>query len=414
MDLTKEARLTKAIAQFPNLAIAALATLLFALCKHGAHFSMLADDFVYAAQVVSNQFHLGSFAFFPRRPLSTLLSYFLYASRAPEFSQVQFYIAFFANAFALSTIVSYLRKPTAPTHFAIITVFCLYPSFHEVLFMNLTLSWALGAVYWALSLRTHNRFLQILGVACTAMSLETYIVPMLALPFLRGEKREIRSRTVTTLTGLAIYFVIKSTFGFFFEDISYALSFDPALIWEQIQNVFQFTWLIHFYKTYWFASALQLIAFALIAHQGRCNRALLALPFLTTLPMWLVAYYAPRSVHGSVLLNLALFASAALTLTSEKLQRTIIVLLLISYGSQLVVIANIKENNSHALKAHEIAIVERLKSCPSPCKIPLSDINTGFRGDWIMPELAYQAFIEWVARSHGFTQTLRVNQDARQ
>lgn len=417
MDLTKEARITKAIARAPNLTIAAFATLLFALFKHGAHFSMIADDFIYAAQAASNRLHLTSFDFFPRRPLSTLLSYFLYASHAPESSQIQFYIAFFTHAFALSAIISYLRKPTSLIHFAIVTVFCLYPSFHEVLFMNLTLSWSLGALYWALSLRTHSKVLQAFGTACAAASLETYIAPMLALPFLQSDKQErrsrSRSRSITTLAGLAIYFAVKSAFGLFFAHTSYALSFDPARIWDQVQNIFQFTWLIHFYKTYWFASALQLIAFALIAAYSRLNRALLIVPFLTTLPMWLVAYYAPRSVHGSVLLNLALLASFALSLSSRKVQHTVVALLLISYGSQLVAIAKIKENNSRALKAHELAIVERLKSCPSPCGIPLSDINTGFHGDWIMPELAYEPFIEWVARSHGFTQTLKVSQDSQ-
>jgi hypothetical protein len=222
----------------------------------------------------------------------------------------------------------------------------------------------------------------------------------------------MKSRTLLTLVGIAIYFVIKTLLGFYFPHLPYALVFDPARIWDQVQNVFQFTWLIHFYKTYWFESVLQLIAFGLITIYARSNRLILLAPFLTTIPMWLLAYYAPRSVHGSVFLNLTIFSAFALELR-PKMQWAVIALLFVAYGTQLVLIANIKQNNSAALSKHVDTIVARLRTCPSPCTIPLENINSGLKGDWVMPELAYQPFIEWVARSHGFTQTLVVGQEAQ-
>ncbi len=428
-----------AIQRSPSLFAAVLATVVFAIIKGNSHFSLLGDDFIYQSKQLFGALSLDDFNFFARRPVSTLITYFLFLNRVPETFQVQFLVAFFLEAYAFTFIVEFLYPPVFKrlglSQILLLSIFMLYPCFHEVLFMNLTLAWSLGALFWALSLNQKNLFLQSVFVCLAAASLETYILPMALLPLVRflinrwsglpadeSEHHFFKKRAASWALGVFAFLIVRTFLLRLFPDYGYAIDLNLGQIFAQAINSFKFLWTIHFYKTYWFSTVLQLMAFTWIGmstYRARKTSTtsfliLVCLPFLTTIPMWLVAYYAPRSVHASVLMNLAVLASLgliALQKLNGKKQALLLALLFLGYSSQIAVISKIKARNSAAIEKNKASVTEILKACPSICAVDLSVINSGYKSDWVLPSTSYQAFVDVIAAQAHYSGSIILTDD---
>ena len=62
---------------------------------------------------------------------------------------------------------------------------CLYPSLHEVLFIDLCMSWGLGTVFMMLNLRSESFLAKAVFAFLSFACLDSYVFPLLLFPLLQ-------------------------------------------------------------------------------------------------------------------------------------------------------------------------------------------------------------------------------------
>jgi hypothetical protein len=420
------------------------------------NFPLMADDYIYAVQSFSPNFSLTNFPYLlVKRPLSSILDFIIFKIEKTHFSNGFFYLAFFLHSLGLMGIVKWLSDrmnpglkaqvnsqkagvPLESNLFAI--VLCLYPCFHEVLFLKMDLPYALGTLFLSGMLYSTRSWAKIIFQFLAFSSLETYVVPALLLPFIpnfyrfliHGRQRQtlqLKELTLkeTTLkepaltrkhllvwgVALMLYLGVQVILSLAVAHLPYSVSFSWIHLLDKAKQHLSLLWTIHFYKEYWVATVFEWAgitgALLLFPGNGKVRRALLILllfiPFAASTPALLLKYYAPRSIHGAAVLKLALVGCIIMGITrvSKKPLHKFAILLLLScaYVSQSMVVFSVKAKNSQVLALKEKEWVQKMNTCSAPCTLSGGNLGLGLGKDWVLPPFSYPAFLEWVQLRNG-------------
>ncbi len=418
--------------------LATLATIIFILITWRVNFPLIADDYGFALQGLSPDFNLRSFGpLLIHRPIASIVNFFIFKHRLYDHSKVLMTTFFFLHAFGFLGIANWLTanlsakssisKPVTKNLVSwqvCLIILCLYPSFHEVLYMTLNLPYSLGTFFLSGMLWSSQYWLRILFMILAFCSLETYVLPMLIIPLtpiliniskLKNFDDRVKLSIHVILWSIAflIYFGIRWALEPAGDPWIHGLQFSLGNFLEHLKVYTNLLWTLHFYKEYWIFTLLEWIAFAITGIYlvttkeigKRETLILLFLPSVASFHAFLMDYYAPRAIHGAVVFKLAiigyllyLFCHKA---TGRWLQLMPACILLTAYFGLSNRIFEIKTANAFTLQQKEQVWAEKMAQCHprpdgTPCTLTMGNLGADLKRDWTLPAYSYESFLMWV------------------
>jgi hypothetical protein len=176
-------------------------------------------------------------------------------------------------------------------------------------------------------------------------------------------------------------------------------------------------WTLHFYKVNWVSTGLEWGAIVWMSILLVCERRRLAVPvaFLLLIPLLGAAHclvfhnFAPRAIHGAMVLKVALtglLLAEVLVLQKENQRDRMkwwipLSLMICAYMGHHALIANWRGQNSRVLEAKFEAIEQEIRTCQEPCVIHAENLSDLPKWDWMMVPGYHEVVVQWLAlRNH--------------
>jgi hypothetical protein len=304
---------------------------------------------------------------------------------------------------------------------AIAAILALQPNPYEILYWPTTIAYTLGALFLALGIASRRPTARVLGLVCSFLVLETFVLPALGLMLAgvaleswrsKGERSSLIRSLATWGAAVALYATIRAVLSRWSGSYPYQLSLEPSGVLGQMESAVGLLFLIHFHKVYWLESALQLAAITVCAVAAVRGRSIGARPiawigflcFASTASYWVLGYNAPRALYGAGLLFgtavgwlVYLFMSRA---ENRWTPRLVSGLLLAAYVAQTLVIFSFKNHNASVLARRERGISAAIASCAEPCTLRVARPDSGLARDWVVPRPYWNTYLRWVQARH--------------
>jgi hypothetical protein len=410
-----------------NLLLAMVATLIFWMLTFRTGYPFLADDHRYLVLSYRPDFGLRDFIYMlSRRPLSTVVSFIGFKYHLFEKTKLLFPLFFFLHSLGVIGIFRYCldllgsdeikRFEWPVTGLAVLA--CLYPCWFEINLMALDLSWGLGVPLLALSLHSKKAWARWLYLFASFLCLETYFLPALALFILEAtvhglSKERLKRNFFIWGSALALYLVIQKALTAQIASTEYGINFHPASVVQQGLLYFRLLWTQSFYKTNWVSTALEILTVAgvsawMIAHDRKHWKLVVlvfAVPVFSAGHSVIMSYYAPRAIHGAMVLKAVLIALLLAEFARQYRGRIVpaaaAALIAAAYvGHYLLIVSNRSYNHS-IMEAREHEIETQLEACTSPCTIDARHLNADLRWDWYLPASFAESFVIWIKERDG-------------
>ncbi|HEX4925116.1 MAG TPA: hypothetical protein VFV50_13570 [Bdellovibrionales bacterium] len=416
-----------------------LATLVFAAISAWAKFPFMADDFIFLRNAADpgNPYTLGDLGkFITRAPVYSVVTYAVFKTRIWEHTWALLYVFFFVHAFSLALIVEWFWRELGAggsrvSRVGLAVLVALLPSNHEVLYWPLCMPYVLGSTFVALGLWARAPFVRGLWFLASFAVLETFVLATLALvlaPAVLLSARaagplETVTRTVraswpviaTWAAALAVFFALRKLLAPVYGAWVYELTLEPSHFLRQSTQIFEMLFVTHFYRINWVSTFLELGAVALALRwlaRGRDGEPVVRprqaawmpiLLFASVANLVILSYYAPRAFYGGYLLRQALVAWILLLLWQTgpaRLRRSVIGAIAVAYLAHSFVIFANKNKNARQMSERETRWIEQMKTCEAPCVIEAGNPAAGLKYDWILPEMFWDVYFEWLIHRH--------------
>lgn len=413
-----------------TLSLALIATFLFSLMAISSQFSFLADDYIFLSRSFNLSFNLQDFGvIYARRPLTAFVNYGLLKLGLFDHLKLLFCIFLFLHSVGLIQIsnwlfssVQQLNKTSSSQNtrwkYTFVILLCLYPSLHEVMLWPFNLPYSLGTLFLAAMVLSSSIFMRVVWMLLAFCTLETYFVSALILPILPEllsgatlfeplKTNRFKIHSLTWMIAFLIYLGIRWRLSSHVSIASFDLDFSLSHLVSFAKMYGSVLWTLHFYKTSWIFSLLEWIAILVTIlsfssstrEKARYAALLFLVPFLSMPQALIMTYYAPRAIHGAVVLKLALFGNL-LSLFSERsssrLKGITLILLMIAYLGETSIIFSQKTQNSLLLQRQEEIWTQKFRECQEPCVLSMGDLDHGLKRDWVLPSFAFEPFLRWI------------------
>ena len=411
------------------------AALLFIILKNTHHLGLIADDYVYAARSYEANFSIHAFEIFiSRRPVFAWLNFQTFRTHLQETSDFLFPIYFALYACALSKLLSWFCATALPKRkfdprFTFLTALVLsfHPGVFELTLMTLNLPYSLGTAFLAIGLPSRNRYIRYFMYVCSFCTFECYILPALVIPLAAESVRYLQADELSTslknklsrftkdfglpwLSAGLTYAAIRKLFQTP-DSMPYYVDFSIANFQERLSDIFYFLWSIDFYRVNWACTAIlwSVMIFIVVALvrskmlKAMSIAALLLLPLASAALILPLNYYAPRAVHGSLVMNLLSIGLLLMLFTSidHRARRSpylLLSILAVSFAVQYTIIFRVKDRNQAEFARQESRILKEVEICGTPCTVNIGKLSEGLRGDWAMPDTIRLDFANYVLR----------------
>lgn len=422
------------IQKHPILVSVILASLLFSLAVLVGHQPFIADDWWWLWLPLNNPALSWTEPYpFSRMPISVLftmtsLKLGLWES-SPRFWLIVFFsVHVFAFSLLLKTLFERSKLNLTPhsTSFILSCVlFGLLSTNYEIHLWHICSMHALGALFIALSFRVKHLVLRILLSSLGLLEYDTFVfllvgfsiltifVDRIENPFAPVKKEEKQIGIIVYFSGV-LSILTKLTLG---QWLGFLQRPPFEENWITILKNFKFLirtlWTIHFYKTNWLFTLIELlglIALIFLVYKKRLIApkklaGLLIIPTLSALPLCLNTYLAPRAYYGPQILQGLVFSFLLGIVFTYTVARTYswiipVVLFASSHLVQWAYTLSIKNQNYQTLLKTENRILQQMDQCLSPCLIDLPPPNEGIKKDWVLPELAWLPYYERIRLLH--------------
>ena len=306
-----------------------------------------------------------------------------------------------------------------------VAVFSIYPSAYEILYWPTCMPYTLGAVLLALGLWTTPSGPRIALFALSFLTLESFVLPALALLVAPAVVREsARDRWRNSVHPVAIWsaalgatLAVRWIASIKLGSYQHATIFTLSQVVGRWGSTFRELFHVRFFAdgTNDIATAAQyllLIGTVWLAWQRiRWSGSwLLTLCFLSTATYWVLGYDAPRALYGSQVMFLAVLVWLVLRAGSNVWARRIVlcglVLVFAGYLHQSFFIYEIKSHNARVVKAREAEFAASISECVSPCVIEFRPLDEGLRWDWVLPPEYWATFLEYMRTKYGPEKTI--------
>ena len=423
---------------------AIVATLIFWLLTCWTRYPFLADDYFYAWRSYFPDFGLDRFdALMTRRPLATLLNELTFSIHIFEKTSVLFIVYFFLHCWSLITLFRLFVKrwfPSFPSNSSYWIILieitaCLYPDLFENNLMALNLPYTLGLffiawafrwqslvgdAYPALRIYAFQTFLMWLSFCC----LETWVPATAGLWILytcRADPERPWDKKFFISFGFSFAF---AAIGFFLTEVllshifvatKYDLSFQIAQVLANFKTTMSLLFLHGFYKVNWPSTLFDFVGFLILSTLAwRKYRPLILcailFPIMGSAHQWLYNIYAPRSIHGAMILRSLLVALLMFATFPEfiksKLWRLAIILYAFAYLLNYGVIVYNRTSNRVLMESRIQQVEKILQTCQEPCSIDYSFLNKDLRWDWYLSDSFRTAFVEYINVTQGYNKKI--------
>lgn len=414
-----------------SLLPAALATVLFGLCTFWTHYPFLVDDYVFVWKSYLPNFNLLVFDnLLVQRPLASLQSYLWFKFHIFERSKVLFYVYYFFHALGVIGIFHWLisclgsdrlkRDLFNPGIIAIATVIALYPSWFELTLMALDLPFSFGVFLLALALHSKKGWIRAVLLLLCFESLEAYLFPALGLLLLpelakypKTDKKGLFVRccrvSISWMIAVFAFFIIQSILNKVIHHRNYSMSFNLSQMISSAGVFLNLLCIQQFYKVNWVSTFLEWVTICsvcvVLIHKNFTNLRLIifsiALPLFGAIHSLLLnSYYAPRAIHGAMVLRVAfiglLLAEYFVSVRTRLLKIAPVVLIGLAYLGHQALITYSRGINARIIEKKILFIENEIKTCVSPCIIHAEHLGDDLRWDWIMHPIYHEVVVKWI------------------
>ena len=414
----------------------ASALVLFFLLTVFCSFPFIADDYRFLAESYGPGFSLTSFnPFVERMPVSMLLNYVLFKFHVWEKTWAVLYVFFIAHVMGFALVFKWLqgrirtesaaesRTPLPATatfswpFLAFAVLLTLNPNFYEVFYWPSAAPYMFGYLILAGALYARSGLVKSILFATTLFVSEMFgpvLFCLLLAPYLLTGQ-PVRKFSVAYLkstlpwwAGILLYGLIRVTLMQFLPAREYHVAFTLHNLAGQFMFYLRMLFEIQFIRLNWVSSILELLGLSVllfaIKKERPCTLRTVGIAFLlvsvSSLPNFLLIYDAPRAYFATILfwsLLLLVLAQDFFTVSALlKTKRFVLILFGLSYliGNCVVVVT--KNRNFNVLRSEEAELVQKLRSCESPCTLSIAHLGDRLRGDWTLDPLFYAYYAEWV------------------
>lgn len=421
---------------FGHSALAGLvATHLFFVLSFWLKFPFMADDFIFLRNAANpaDPYTLSDLGkFITRAPIYSTITFAIFKSRIWEQTWALMYVFFFIHAFSVALIVQWFLRELAvaapaKTVVAISALVALLPSNHEVLYWPLCTPYVLGGLFVALGLWARSAVARTFWFFAAFAVLEAFVLASLALAFaptllssarapgpLRALIAAVRStsgRLAAWVAALTAFFIMRKTLTPVYGVWTYELALNPAHFGKQAYQILEMLFVTHFYRINWASTLLELGALAFIVTRLLRQRPRALLPaqaawlplllFASVANLLILSYYAPRAFYGGYLLRQAVVAWLVLlflqTGATRRARRAAVACIALAYLIHTGVILANKHKNASLMAAREARWEAEMRACQAPCVIEAGNPAEGLKYDWILPEMFWGVYFEWLA-----------------
>lgn len=319
--------------------------------------------------------------------------------------------------------------------FWITITLCLYPCWFEINLMALNLPYGLGTSFLALLLFQKNNYLRFFLLLLSFTCLETYILPALALLLLDSyfehphsqEHNSEKHKTWkaygvnTALWGLALltYLALEKGLSFYFTPPTYKFGLTLQNILSQMALYTQLLWFQSFYKVNWISTILELsVVFGISAYLLKNKKSRLLIFLLFTVPLFstahsfLMVYYAPRAIHGAMVLKAVLIGVLLVeflyTYPKKYLPQLAVLALFSAYVGHYGIVVSHRSYNHALMNTREAQITQELLQCQSPCTIDARHLSSDLKGDWYINYSFRDAFVMCIKERNGIKKEVNI------
>ena len=417
-----------------TLFVSVLIALAFSIIVMPYQFSFLADDYIFLSRSFQSNFNMMDFGvIYVRRPLTAIVNSILLKTGLFDHLKLLFSFFLCLHSFGVLQITNWLSNSirsikqesssqTSPWQFIFLILICLYPSLHEVMLWPFNLPYSFGTLFLAGLVFSRSLFMRTLWMFLAFSTLETYFIFALILPavpdLLTGssvlqviKQKRFRSHGFSWGIAFLIYLALRWRLSTQVVVAPFNLDFSLSHLLEFSKMYGSLLWTIHFYKTSWIFSLLEWIAFLIVLlsfspslkEKFRSAGVILLLPFLSSSHALIMSYYAPRAIHGAVVLKLILFGfilSRFAIRASSQLKGFVLVLLMVAYLGESIVIFSKKTKNTQILEQREKIWTQTFKDCQEPCVLSIGGLNQGLDTDWTLPNFVFEPYLRWIQQKN--------------
>lgn len=295
----------------------------------------------------------------------------------------------------------------------ILFIFTFYPNYYEILYWHTCFAYILGLFFLVLGLYTRKKVVAVLALTLSFLSSEMFIVPSICIllfpkvltwtpfSFKRSVKDVLKSLYPSWIFAAFFTIIIRLGLSLLFSPYAYGTSFRFKKVFHQIIQALLYLFTMNFYKTYWAASIVFIIAlislFAFLYKKKILNFTQIILTvfllIFSTATFWIVRYSAVRALYGAGLFfNAFLVVFLFRAIKEGRWLKPITVLSLVIglvFLTHTAIIFLTKNHNFYVLKELEKDLIFQMEKCPEPCCIKLHNFNEKIKRDWVLPEPSY-------------------------